>query len=195
MSQYACTGTPWKADELGAIRMYNEYFGAGMNTVVFQEMREKRSLCYGAGARYNSPYYQDTYAYFVTNIQSQNDKLGDCIDVFNDIVNNMPASQTAFDISKQGLITQLRTERTTRQQIIEAYLDAQKLGLQDDPRQMVYDQVQNIMLDDIVKFQQTHVKDLHYRTAFAGDPAGLDSKELSKLGTVKFLSAHEVFGY
>lgn len=195
MSQYACTGTPWKADELGAIRMYNEYFGAGMNTVVFQEMREKRSLCYGAGARYNSPNYQDTYAYFVTNIQSQNDKLGDCIDVFSDIVNNMPASQTAFDISKQGLITQLRTERTTRQRIIEAFLNAEKLGLQDDPRKMVYDQVQDITMDDIVNFQQTHVKDLHYRTAFAADPAGLNFKELSKLGTVKLLSAHEVFGY
>ena len=114
MSQYACTGTPWKADELGAIRMYNEYFGAGMNTVVFQEMREKRSLCYGAGARYSLPAYRDQHCMFITTIQSQNDKLKECIEVFDDIVNNMPESQTSFEVAKKGALTQLSTERVKR---------------------------------------------------------------------------------
>ena len=30
--------------------MYNEYFGGGMNAIVFQEMRESRGLAYSAGA-------------------------------------------------------------------------------------------------------------------------------------------------
>lgn len=195
MNQFACTGLPFDESNLGAIAMYNAYFGAGMNTVVFQEMREKRSLCYGAGARYSAPSYKDQFNTFATNIQSQNDKLADCISVFQDITNNMPMSETSFEICKQGLLTQLRTERTTGLQIINAYIQSEALGIDYDRRQKIYEQIQDMTLQDILKFQQKYVKDLKYRSGFAGDPAGMDPAELNKLGTVKTLSAHELFGY
>ena len=195
MSQYACDGRPWDEDKLGVINMYNNYFGAGMNTVVFQEMREKRSLCYGAGARYNMPAYKDQRCTFVTSIQSQNDKLKECIDVFDDIVNNIPASQTSFDVAKKGVLTQLSTERVKRTEFFDIYFDAKDLGIDYDKRQKTYEQLQDITLQDIVDFQQSNVKGLHYRSVFAGDPKGLSKDELQRLGNVKTLTAHEVFGY
>ena len=59
----------------------------------------------------------------------------------------------------------------------------------------VYEQLQNITLKDIVDFQKQNVKGLHYRSVFAGDPKGLSNEELQRLGNVKTLTAHEVFGY
>ena len=175
--------------------MYNNYFGAGMNTVVFQEMREKRSLCYGAGARYSMPAYKDQSCMFSTTIQSQNDKLKECIDVFDDIVNNMPQSQTSFDVAKKGVLTQLSTERVKRTEFFDLYFAAKDLGIDYDKRQKIYSQLQDITLKDIVDFQKQNVKGLHYRSVFAGDPKGLSNEELQRLGNVKTLTAHEVFGY
>jgi predicted Zn-dependent peptidase len=195
MSQYACDGKAWDESKLGLSYMYNNYFGAGMNTVVFQEMREKRSLCYGAGARYNLPGYKDQFCTFTTTIQSQNDKLKECIDVFDDIVNNMPESQTSFDVAKKGVLTQLSTERVNGTGYFDTYFDAKDLGIDYDKRKKIYEQVQDITLKDIVDFQQKNVKGLHYRSVFAGDPKGLSSEELQRLGNVKTLTAHEVFGY
>ena len=195
MSQYACDGRPWDESKLGVSYMYNNYFGAGMNTVVFQEMREKRSLCYGAGARYIMPAYKDQNCMFITTIQSQNDKLNECIDVFDDIVNNMPESQTSFDVAKKGVLTQLSTERVKRTEYFDIYFDAKDLGINYDKRQKTYEQLQDITLEDIVKFQQENVKGLHYRSVFAGDPKGLSQEQLQRLGDVKTLTAHEVFGY
>lgn len=195
MSQYACDGRPWDESKLGVSYMYNNYFGAGMNTVVFQEMREKRSLCYGAGARYIMPAYKDQNCMFITTIQSQNDKLNECIDVFDDIVNNMPESQTSFDVAKKGVLTQLSTERVKRTEYFDLYFDAKDLGIDYDKRQKTYEQLQDITLKDIVKFQQENVKGLHYRSVFAGDPKGLSQEQLQRLGNVKTLTAHEVFGY
>ena len=195
MSQYACDAKEWDEDKLGVSYMYNNYFGAGMNTVVFQEMREKRSLCYGAGARYSLPAYRDQYCMFTTTIQSQNDKLKECIEVFDDIVNNMPESQTSFDVAKKGALTQLSTERVKRTEYFDIYFDAKDLGIDFDKRQKIYEQLQNVTLKDIVKFQQENVKGLHYRSVFAGDPNGLSKDELQRLGDVKTLTAHEVFGY
>ena len=195
MSQYACDGRPWDESKLGVSYMYNNYFGAGMNTVVFQEMREKRSLCYGAGARYIMPAYKDQNCMFITTIQSQNDKLNECIDVFDDIVNNMPASQTSFDVAKKGVLTQLSTERVKRTEFFDIYFDAKDLGIDYDKRQKTYEQLQGVTLQDIIDFQQQNVKGLHYRSVFAGDPNGLSKEELQRLGNVKTLTAHEVFGY
>ena len=195
MSQYACDGKAWDESKLGLSYMYNNYFGAGMNTVVFQEMREKRSLCYGAGARYSLPGYKDQFCTFTTTIQSQNDKLKECIDVFDDIVNNMPESQTSFDVAKKGVLTQLSTERVNGTGYFDTYFDAKDLGINYDKRKKIYEQVQDITLKDIVDFQQKNVKGLHYRSVFAGDPKGLSNEELQRLGNVKTLTAHEVFGY
>ena len=195
MSQYACDGKAWDESKLGLSYMYNNYFGAGMNTVVFQEMREKRSLCYGAGARYSLPGYKDQFCTFTTTIQSQNDKLKECIDVFDDIVNNMPKSQTSFDVAKKGVLTQLSTERVNGTGYFDTYFDAKDLGINYDKRKKIYEQVQDITLKDIVDFQQKNVKGLHYRSVFAGDPKGLSNEELQRLGNVKTLTAHEVFGY
>jgi predicted Zn-dependent peptidase len=195
MSQYACDGKPWDESKLGLVYMYNNYFGAGMNTVVFQEMREKRSLCYGAGARYSLPAYKDQHCMFSTTIQSQNDKLKECIDVFDDIVNNMPQSQTSFDVAKKGVLTQLSTERVKRTEYFDIYFDAKDLGIDYDKRQKIYNQLKDITLKDIVAFQKQNVKGLHYRSVFAGDPKGLSNEELKRLGDVKTLTAHEVFGY
>jgi len=195
MSQYSCDCRPWEEGKLGVSYMYNNYFGAGMNTIVFQEMREKRSLCYGAGARYILPAYKDQYCMFTTTIQSQNDKLNDCIDVFDDIVNNMPESQTSFDVAKKGVLTQLSTERVKRTEYFDMYFDAKDLGIDYDKRQKIYEQLQDITLNDIVKFQQENVKGLHYRSVFAGDPKGLSQEDLQRLGNVKTLTTHEVFGY
>jgi predicted Zn-dependent peptidase len=42
-------------DKLPLISLFNEYFGGGMNAIVFQELRETRGLAYNAWATYNTP--------------------------------------------------------------------------------------------------------------------------------------------
>ena len=46
--QYANLGKQFDVAAAPEITLYNEYFGGGMNTIVFQEMREARGLAYTA---------------------------------------------------------------------------------------------------------------------------------------------------
>ena len=141
------------------------------------------------------PGYKDQFCTFTTTIQSQNDKLKECIEVFDDIVNNMPVSQTSYDVAKKGVLTQLSTERVNGTAYFTTYFNARDLGIDYDVRKKIYEQLQDITLQDIVSFQKANVKGLHYRSVFAGDPKGLSTEELQRLGNVKTLTAHEVFGY
>ena len=55
------------------VRLYNSYFGSGMNSIVFQEMREARGLAYSASAGYNLPEDLEHEAFFNSFIATQND--------------------------------------------------------------------------------------------------------------------------
>ena len=76
-----------------------------MNSIVFQEMRETRGLAYSAWASIMPPSYLK-YPYVLrTQIATQNDKMIDAVTTFNDIINNMPESEAAFKLAKDGLTT------------------------------------------------------------------------------------------
>ena len=58
----------------------------------------------------------------------------DAINTFNDIINNMPQSETAFKLAKEGMIARLRTDRITKMSVIWSYINAQDLGQTVDSR-------------------------------------------------------------
>ena len=89
MIQYHNEGKTWNAEQEPIAALFNEYYGGGMNTVVFQELREARGLAYSAFAMYGTPGYKEDTEYAYTYIISQNDKMMDCINTFNSILNRI----------------------------------------------------------------------------------------------------------
>lgn len=175
-------------------RVYNDYFGGSMNAIVFQEMRESRSLAYSAGASYSAPgYLRKPYTYNAM-IATQNDKLIDAVTAFDEIINDMPLSPAAFDLAKKNIESTLRTERIIKDNIAWSYINARDLGLDTDSRIAVYQALPEITLDDVKAFQEKNVKGRTYYYAILGDTADLDMEALSKLGKVVVLTTEEIFG-
>lgn len=176
-------------------QMYNEYFGGGMNSIVFQEMRESRGLAYSAWAGLNRPSYSK-YPYLLqTQIATQNDKMIDAIKVFNDIIDNMPESEAAFQLAKEALIARLRTERITKSDIIWSYINAQDLGQNVDSRIKLYNDAQSMTLKDVINFQNKWVKGRTYTYCILGDKKELDMEKLKEVGPIQELTQEEIFGY
>ena len=191
----SCSDEKFNLEKVPAARLYNSYFGSGMNAVVFQEMREARGLAYSAAAAYNEPSDLKHNVVFLDFIQTQNDKLIDALSAFDEIINNMPVSQNAFDIAKENIITQIRTARTVKSAVLWSYLNAKKLGLDHDVNKDVYENVVNYTIDDVVKFQQENIKDRKYTICILGRESDFDMESLSKFGTIKKVSTEEIFGY
>ncbi len=178
------------------LNMYNEYFGGGMNSIVFQEMRESRGLAYSAGAFLITPSklkYPD-YVYR-TFIATQNDKMIDAMKAFDEIINNMPQSEKAFKLAKDAVITRLRTERITKDNVLWSYLSAQDLGLNVDMRKALYEQAPSMTLQQIKAFQEKWVKNRKYVYCILGDEKDLDMKGLEQYGPVQILTQEDIFGY
>ncbi|MCQ2166531.1 MAG: insulinase family protein [Bacteroidales bacterium] len=188
-------GEKFNADTEAIINLYNEYFGGGMNSIVFQEMREARGLAYSAVARYYQPSDTEHNAVFLDFIQTQNDKIIDALAAFDEIINNMPQSQKAFDIAKEGLLANLRTQRTVKASVIWQYLNTRKLGLDYNLTEKVYNALQDMTLEDVVKFQQENVKDRKYTICILGRESDFDMEGLARYGKIKKLTTEEIFGY
>ena len=194
MRQYNNNGTQWTPEREPVVALFNEYFGGGMNTVVFQELRESRGLAYNAFAAYVTPSRKGHPEFAMTHIISQNDKMMDCIRTFNAIVDTVPQSERAFALAKQALMKRIATERTTKTAIFAKYAQAKELGIDYDINRTIYEALPNITLQDIVKFEQENMAHKPYRYIILGDEKNLDIKALEQIAPIKRVSTDEIFG-
>ena len=193
--QFSNRGEAFDKNEAGNIQLFNAYFGGGMNTVVFQEMREARALAYSASAYLSSPStLQDEYSFYA-QIGSQNDKLSQAVEAFDEIINNMPVSEAAFDIAKSNIESTLRTQRSVGVRALNSYLSARDLGLTEPLAKTIYESLGDLTIDNLVATQQKWIKDRTYVYGILGDPADLDMDFLKTLGPVTNLTLEDIFGY
>ena len=195
MVQFHNEARQWHIEEAPVQALFNEYFGGGMNTVVFQELREARGLAYSAYAVYNRPSCKADPESFYTYIISQNDKMMDCINVFNSILDTIPQSQSAFDIARQSLMKKLQSNRTTRFGVLRAYVRARRLGLDYDLNERIYNALPALKMADIISFEERNMARKPFRYIILGNESELDMESLGKLGPVRRLSAEDVFGF
>ena len=195
LMSYANWGETYDVKDEAIIRLFNEYFSGSMGSVVFQEMREARSLAYHASARYSMPAYEGQNNIFYTFIISQNDKLKDCVATFDEICNTLPISESAFEQAKASLMKNIEQRRYVRSAAIYAYIGFEKKGWDHDYYEDIYRIVPTLTMDDMVAFQQKHVASRTYRHLLLGNPKALDLNYLKTLGEVKQYTLDDIFIY
>ena len=195
MRMYHNEGRDFNPDEAATIMLFNEYFGGGMNGIVFQEMREARGLAYNAYANYGRIAKKGEKESYFTHIITQNDKMMDCVRHFHTILDTLPQSEAAFQIAKEAVIKQLASQRTTKMSVLYNYLNMKRLGLDYDLNEKIYRDVQQLTLQDIVRFEQQQMVGKPYRYLILGDEKELDIPSLEKIAPIRRLTLEDIFGY
>jgi len=195
MRMFHNEGRAFNPDEAAAVTLFNEYFGGGMNGIVFQELREARGLAYNAAAYYSRPAKKGKPESFFTHIITQNDKMMDCVRQFHQILDTIPQSEAAFQIAKDAVVKQLASQRTQKMSVLYSYLSMKKLGLDYDLNEKIYRDVQHLTLQDIIRFSKQTISNKPYRYIILGDEKELDMKALEKIGPIHRLTTEQVFGY
>ena len=192
---YANWGEVYTPKDEAIIRLYNEYFDGSMGSIVFQEMREARALCYTSAAGYRMPGRKGEMNSYMTYIITQNDKLVDCMQTFDSICNHMPMSQSAFDQAKASLLKNIEKRRYVRSSPIGSYLAFRDKGWDHDLFEDIYREVKNLTLDDVVSFQKAHVANRTYRYFFLGNEKEMDMDYLKTRGKIRRVSIKDIFVY
>lgn len=172
---------------------YTTYFGNGMSSIVFQELREARALAYSAYAAYSQGGRANAQNLMIGSIGTQTDKTVDAVSAFLDLMENMPQSEPRFEESVNSLINRYRTSKLNFREVIGAVRGWERLELEGDPRRARYEALQNATLADMIEFQQQHVKDRPKIISIVGDLSIIDVAELEQFGSVKEVQVSDLF--
>jgi predicted Zn-dependent peptidase len=193
--QYSNRGERYDVANDAIQNLYNGYFGGSMSSIVFQELREARGLAYSAQATLIRPGKKENPYIYLAFIATQNDKLKEAAVAFDQIINDMPQSEAAFNIAKESIVTELRTDRIIKSGVLNYYLQLKDMGLDYDRRRTVWEKVPSMTFDDVKAFQQKWVAGRPYTFGILGRSADLDMDYLRTLGPVKQVTQEEIFGY
>jgi predicted Zn-dependent peptidase len=175
--------------------MFNEYFGGGMGSIVFQDIRETKALAYDVFATYSLAKEKELSNYVIAYIGTQADKLPEAMREMTSLLRKMPESEIIFDNTRSAIIKNIQSDRIKRSEMLGSFESAMRLGIDYDIRKEVYTSIQNLKLDNIREFHEKKFADNEYSILVLGDVKKLDMKTLKKYGEVKILILKDVFGY
>ena len=177
------------------VNVFNNYFGGGMGSLVFQTIRESKALAYSTYGYYVQPQKKDQDYYLLGYVGSQADKFNDATVAMNELLTKMPELPKNLELAKNQVKKDIQTERITQDGIIYNYLNAKNLGLTDDIRKKMYETVDKITMADVKKFHQNYFSRKPYTYAIVASEKRVSMDDMKKLGEVKKLSLEEIFGY
>ena len=195
MQMYYIDDYKCNPDEAAVKEVFNEYYGASMASIVFQEMRESRGLAYNAYAGYFDPDFKDEKEMALVHIITQNDKMMDCVHQFLNILDTIPQSEASFKIAKEAVTKRIASTRTTKYGLITKWLWAKQRGIDYDENERIYKALPGTTLDDIVKFEQARMAHKTWRYVILGNERDLNIKALEQIAPIRRLTTEEIFGY
>lgn len=192
---FIARGGSFNPELQAAVYLYNRYFGGGMSSLVFQTLRESKALAYSVNSRYSAPSRTDRSYYNTAYIGTQADKLGEALAGMNELLQDMPVSESTFRNAKEGAIQGMQAERILRMDIINLYHSNRKLNIDHDIRKDIYSKLQTMELSEVVRFQNDYIKGKKYRLAVIGDREKINFENLGKMGPVEEVPTEKLFGY
>ncbi|MDD5628096.1 MAG: insulinase family protein [Elusimicrobia bacterium] len=171
------------------------YLGGGMNSVIFQEIREARSMAYSAWGGYAYAGYKGDDNMVYGELATQADKTVEAAAVLRDLMKSPPWSESRFSDAAKAIEEGYRTSPIPFRSVPGALLGWEDQGvIGGDPRPARFDKALKYKLDDLKAFA-AHLKDKVMTVYVLGNKDRLDFAGLKKLGELREKKLEEIFPY
>ena len=138
--------------------VFNKYFGRGMASIIFQEIREFRSLAYTAYGSYINRSDITMPGYFMGYMGTQVDKTNNAISTYIDLFRNLPIKENRIATIKSGLTQSINTRKPGWRSQGSYVSNLLKEGYTEDPNKLDYNIYQNIAFNDVIQFYKDNIK-------------------------------------
>jgi ethanolamine ammonia-lyase large subunit len=128
-------------------------------------------------------------------IGTQSDKLSEALEGMLGLLTQMPEATANFENAKEAVLQKIKTERITKQKVIDYYEASSKINIDYDQRKDLYEKVSSFSMEDLREFHNSHVQNDSYTYMVLGSLEELDMDVLRTYGDVNVLTLEDVFGY
>lgn len=157
---------------------YNAYMGGSMAGIIFQEIRELRSLGYSAygAATYDPQNRRPGYIYGYLGTQADKTVEG-CTEMMK-LLADFPRKSEKFDNAKIAAVKKMESSYINFRDYPAQYVSWKELGYSKDPRKEQMDLMRNFTLDEVGAFHYKMVEKSAPVITIAGDKKRMKLKSL-----------------
>ncbi|HCA82980.1 MAG TPA: hypothetical protein DEP18_04270, partial [Flavobacteriales bacterium] len=168
------SGKPFDLKMAPEIAAFNKYFGGDMSSLVFQEIREFRSLAYSTWGRYIAPSKAGQSSWFVSYIGCQSDKTNDAVNAMLDLIRNMPQKPERWTSLQSSLIQSAQSERPGFKSIIETIEGWKYRGYNQDPNIEMIANYKTMEFENVVSFWKNEISQKPITITLVGNTGAFD---------------------
>ncbi len=177
------------------LELFNDYFGSGLSSIVFQEIRESRALAYSAYANYGVPQNVGESHYLRAFVGTQVDKMPEAITAMQNLLQDMPEATQQFESSRESVLKRIESDRITKASIFWSRENNLRRNIKYDIRKDVYSEVSKTNFTGLNSFFKKEIAGKPFNYLVMADRSKVDMSSLHSLGTVRELTLEEIFGY
>ena len=174
---------------------YNQYFGYGLSSIVYQDIREARALAYSAYCYAANPSHKNRSHYLQAYVGTQPDKLKEAVEAFQSILEEMPVSPTQLAHARTSVLKQLAADRIAPAEIYWTWRSNRDKGVKEDLRKRVFQFLQDAQPEALIQYQKQYIKGRKFTWLVLGDRSRVDFEYLRTIGKVTEMTVDQVFGY
>lgn len=172
---------------------FNAYYTNGFSGLLFQEVREFRSLAYSTGGNYLDPIYEpNKKGRLVLFTGSQADKTTDAVSVVMGLINDMPTYEKRLTSLKNGLLLESISSKPGFRELSVTADEFLKTGYEVDPNQLNYQKYPELIFEDIVSFYEDNIKGKPVIITIYGDTNQFDMNLLQQYGKLVLLNMNDI---
>jgi predicted Zn-dependent peptidase len=180
-------------DELAEYDLYGEMMG-GSAGLVFQEIREARSLAYSAGGGYRAGSEVGDQNFQWGVVACQADKTVVATELLVDMLHNLPDQPARWKRSQESAIQRQISSRITFRSIPGAIEAWRRQGWEGDPRPELVGAVQSRSFDDIKQFAG-RFREMPFSIVVLGNSKNIDLKALEAIAPVTEVQLEDLLAY
>ena len=173
-------GRPYDIASDVASDAFNQYMSGGFTGIVMNEIRVKRSMAYTAYGVDRTPALQGKECFFYGYVGTQSDKVVDAIDVYMDILTNMPIDSTNFESLRAALRQSAQSAKPSMRGKAQTFQYWQKLGYTDDPAKVNAQHIEDLKFSELENFYKENIQGKPVTIILMGDPKKIDIKAIEK---------------
>jgi predicted Zn-dependent peptidase len=185
------------AEQRAKMKLWTEYFGGGMSSVLFQNVREFRSLAYttqGVSILTSLAQHPNDALGFCTATGTQADKTLEAIATIDSLLRQMPMKEENLEAARQGVLSDIQNDYPTFRTMTKYVANQRRDGYTTDPNAELARLLPTVSVDDVVKFHQQNVAGNQNRVwIIIGDKKLTDLKALARYGKVVELKKEDVY--
>ena len=179
-------------------QLFKEYFGGGMSSILFQEVREFRSMAYTTSSFSFSRSFKlapKSPLAFGTIVGTQKDKTMGAIALVDSLLRHVPIQDISFQTAKQSIVNEICNEYPSFRNIGQAIASHRWKGYTEDSKTGLAQAIQNARMEDMVNYYERQIRDhgKHRVIGIVGDKSKLDLKELEKYGRIIMVQKSDLF--